>query len=110
VQEDGDVEAVVDQPAVAELLVAAIAEVPALADERDRWGAVLALVRDADLVSLVGREVVADEDGVDRGAKRLRDTLEYVRKRRDRVVRDDEDADAQAPLLPRFTAEEPQSR
>jgi hypothetical protein len=71
---------------------------------------VLTLVRDADLVGVVLREVVADEDAFDRRTKRLRDTLEYVRERRDRVVRDDEDADAQPPLLPRFTAAERQSR
>jgi hypothetical protein len=64
------------------------------------------LVRVADLVGVVSREVIADEDGVDRRAKRLGDTLEYVRERRFRVVRDDEDADAQRPLLPSFTAEE----
>jgi hypothetical protein len=106
VEEHGDVEAVVDQPAVAELLIPAVAEVTALADKRDRQSTVLALVRDAGLVGVVVREVVADEDTVDRRAKRLRDTLEYVRERRDRVVRDDEDADAQRPLLPRFTAAE----
>jgi hypothetical protein len=36
VQEDGNVEALVDQPAVAELLIPPVAEVPALADDRDR--------------------------------------------------------------------------
>ena len=110
VQENGDVEALVDQPAVTELLVAAVAEVPALADDRDRQRVVLVLVRDASLVGVVSREVVADKHGVDLGAKRLRDPLEYARQRRDRVVRDDENADAQAPLLPRSTAEERQPR
>src|SRR4029079_14879172 len=106
VQKDGNVEAVVDQPAVAELMIPPVTEVPTLADDRDRQRAVIAVVLDADLVGVVGREVVADEDGFDLRAKRLGDTLEDVRERRDRVVRDDEDADAQLPLLPSFTADE----
>jgi hypothetical protein len=100
VQKDGNVEAVVDQPSVAELLIPPVTEVPALADDRDRQRAVIALVLDDDLVGVVGREGVADEDGFDLRAKRLGDTLEYVRKGRDRVVRDDEDADAQLPSFP----------
>jgi len=71
---------------------------------------VLALVRGADLVGVVSREVVADENDVDCRARRLGDTLEYVRESCNRVVRDDEDADAQLPLLPSFTADERWSR
>jgi hypothetical protein len=67
---------------------------------------VVALVRNADLVGAVGREVVTNENDVDCGARRLGDTLEYVREGRDRVVRDDEDADAQLPSFPLFNAEE----
>jgi hypothetical protein len=100
VQKDGNVEALVDQPAVAELLIPPVAEVPALADDRDRQRTVVALVRNAGLVGAVSREVVADENGVDRGPRRLGDTLEYVREGRNRVVRDDEDADAQLSSFP----------
>src|SRR2546429_3588493 len=93
VQENSDVEAVVDQPAVAEFLVAAVAEVPALPDHRDRQAPVLALVGDTDLVRVVGGEIVADEDDLDRRPERLRDAFEHRHEGCDCVIRDDEDAD-----------------
>ena len=94
VEEHGDVAAVLGQPAVAELLVAAVAEVPALAHDLDRERVVRAPVLERRLVRQVGRVVVAHEHDVDRVAQRVGDPVEDLAERRDRVVRHDEDADA----------------
>ena len=64
VQQHDDVEAVLDRPAVAALLVAAVAEVVLVADHRERQLAAC-LVGEPDLVGRVVAGVVADQDVVD---------------------------------------------
>ena len=94
VEQHDDVEAVLDGPAVAELLVAAVAEVAGLADDRQRQPGLPLLVLQAHRLRVVVGVVVADEDRRDARAEALRDPVEDPGQRRRRVVGDDHDADA----------------
>ena len=93
-QQHDDVEVVLDRPAVARLLVAAVAEVLWVADHRQRQVARRLLVADADEIGGVLARVVGDEHALDVRHEVARDAVEHLGQRRRGVVRDDEDADA----------------
>ena len=76
VEQHDDVEAVVDRPAVAALLVPAVAEVAWLAHDRQRQVGRF-LVGEADLVGGVGAGVIAHEDLFDARPKARRQPVEH---------------------------------
>ncbi len=93
VQQHDDVETVLDGPAVPGLLVAAVAEVPRVADHGDRELA-LRLVLEPDVVGVVLAGVVAHEDMGDAPAEPCRDPVEHLTEGRGGVVRHHQDSDA----------------
>ena len=97
VQHDDEVEALLDRPAIPELLVAAVAQVAGLTDHRDRQARLLPLHLDAHGVGVVSRVVVADEHGGDATAEGRVDPRQHRSQRGRRVVGDHEDPDAQGP-------------
>ena len=100
VEQHDDVEAVVDRPLVAGLLVAAVAEVPRVADDLERQVVGQLLVAERHEVGAVLAGVVADEDFADPGAEVGGDAVEHLGERRRGVVGHDEDADALGGHLP----------
>ncbi len=95
VQQDHDVQPVLHRPGIAGLLVAAVAEVPLVPDDRERQGR-LARERQADVVGVVGARVVADQDALHAVGEGLREPRQGAGERRARVVGDHEDADARS--------------
>ena len=96
VQQHDDVDAVVDHPPVARLLVAAVSEVHGATDHLQGQVGARALQFETDLERFVGACVVADEDDVDPRKEVAGDPIEHPGESVLGVVRDDEDADAHA--------------
>ena len=93
VEHDDDVEAVLDRHLVAGLLVAAIAEIGRLPDERDRQIGDL-LVTQSDEVGRVLTVIVADDHLFDVTPDLVGDAVEHLCERCRGVVRDNQDPDA----------------
>src|SRR5690606_32083249 len=92
VEEHDDVPPVLDGVPVAPLLVAAVAEVGRVSDDRERQVRGL-LIAEADQVGAVLAVIVADEHLVDLAPHLLGDAVEHLRQGRRGVVRDHEDPD-----------------
>src|SRR3954469_19789312 len=103
VQQHDDVEVLLDGPAVAGLLVAAVAEVAGVADHGDGQigGALLVLETDGEGVVLT--VVVTHQHLGDPRPERLGDAVEDVDEGRGRVVRHHEDPDLLRALAYRTT-------
>ena len=93
VEEHDDVQALLDRPPVAVLLVAPVAEVARLADDGERQIGAPPLVAAADVLGVVLGVVVADEDRRDARPEVGGDAVEHPLQRGGRVVGDDHDAD-----------------
>ena len=92
VQQHDDVEAVGDRPAVPALLVAPIAKVAVVSDDRQRQIAACLVVK-PNLVRVVRAGIVADQDLVHSASKMLRQPIEHRPQRRLGVVRNHQDTD-----------------
>ncbi len=103
-QEHDDVELVLDRQLVADLLIAAVAEVAGIADDRQRQVRERLLVPETYEIGGVLAGVVADEDLRDPRPEVGRHAIEHAGQGCDRVVSDDEDADPRCVVCSCFSS------